>query len=99
MRSELRPILDLAQTLAPNDLAVLLGELRTIEIIAQGRLNTPATAAKSEEWLDVKECAARLRKSKDYVYRNARKWPFARRIGRSMLFSSSGLDAFLRRAR
>jgi hypothetical protein len=98
MRSELHPILDLAQSLPPDELAVLLGELRTIELIAHGRLTSPAVA-REDSLLDIKECARRMHTSKDWLYRNSGKLNFTRRVGRKLLFSSSGLDAYLKRAR
>ncbi len=41
--------------------------------------------------LDVSEAARLLGMSKQWVYRNARRLPFARRIGRRLVFSRPGL--------
>lgn len=100
MRAELHCILDLAQTLPPDELCVLLGELETIRLIAHGRLTSPSVAAKAgEEWLSVDQIADRMHKSHDYVYRHAKEWPFARRLGKGWLFSGKGFDVHLKRAR
>ena len=100
MRPELIRVLDLAQTLAPDELAVLLGELETIRIIAHGRLNAPAVETRPDESLTVKQAAKRLGVSSDFVYRNQKRFAkFSRREGRKLLFSSSGLDAYLKRSR
>jgi hypothetical protein len=100
MRAELHCILDQAQTLAHEELCELLGELETIRLIAHGRLASPAVTAKpGEVWLDVAEVAARMHKSRDFIYRHAKDWPFARRLGKGYLFSASGLDSFLKKSR
>lgn len=99
MRPLLHPVMDLAQTASADELAVLLGELRTIELIAHGRMSRPAVAAsRSDEWLTVQECAARMHKSRDWIYRHASAWPFTRRVGKTLLFSSMGLDSFLKKS-
>jgi hypothetical protein len=36
--------------------------------------------------------------SKDFLYRNSSRYPFTRRQGRKLLFSSVGIDEYLRKA-
>ncbi len=100
MRAELQSGLDLARTLPTEDLPRLLGELEEIRAVVQMRIVTPAVAAKSgEEWLDVEQVAARLHKSPDWIYRNAKKWNFVRRAGKTLLFNSAALDSFLKKSK
>jgi predicted DNA-binding transcriptional regulator AlpA len=97
MRSELQPALHLAEKVSLEEVAAFLGELEQIRVTALARLSSPAAASEPDELLDVGATAKRLGVSQDYLYRHQRKFPFARRIGRKLLFSSSGLSKFLAR--
>jgi excisionase family DNA binding protein len=99
MRQELEAALDLARALALEDLPGFLGELEQIRVVAFARMAAPASEARPDELLDVEQAAKRMHVSEDYLYRHSRRLPFARRVGRKLLFSSLGLDAYLRRAR
>jgi excisionase family DNA binding protein len=99
MRQELESALDAAKTLTVSELPELLGDLEQIRAVAMARLMTPTIAARPDELLSVEQTAARLNVSEDYLYRHSTKFKFARRIGRKLLFSSSGLDAYLRKSR
>jgi predicted DNA-binding transcriptional regulator AlpA len=60
-----------------------IGSLKA-EIIAQDRL------------LEAEDAAKLLRVSEDWLYRNAKKLPFARKLGPKMLrFSSLGIQRYL----
>ncbi len=52
-----------------------------------------------DENLSIEEAAHRLGVSKDYLYRHAKRLPFARRIGRRLLFSARGLERWNARLR
>lgn len=97
MRSELRSALHLAETSSPEEIPALLGELEQIRVTALARLSSSVVALQPDELLDVRATAKRLGVSQDYLYRHQGKFPFARRIGRKLLFLSSGLDKFLGR--
>jgi excisionase family DNA binding protein len=99
MRSELQGVLAQARTLEPEELPRLLGELEEVRATALARLSAPAPAAPPDELLDMPEAAARLSLSAEYLYRNSKRLPFTRRVGRRVLFSSAGIDAYLKRAR
>jgi len=99
VRLELKPALDLARTLAPAELPGLLGDLEEIRVTALARITAPAGEARPDELLDVEQVAKRLHVSRHYLYRHHRKFPFARRVGRKLLFSAAGLDLYLKRAR
>jgi hypothetical protein len=95
MRSELQTALRLAESLSIEEVAAFLGELEQIRVTALARLSAPAPAPRPDELLDVGATARRLGVSQDYLYRHQKKFPFARRIGRKLLFSSVGLEKFL----
>jgi excisionase family DNA binding protein len=97
MRDALEAVLNLARSLPREGLPRLLGDLAEISATASARLSSSVVESRPDELLDVEETARRIGISKDYLYRHQRKFPFARRIGRKLLFSSSGLDKFIAR--
>lgn len=99
MRPESKTLLALAKTLPQEELPELCADLEQIRVTAVARLTAPIAASPPDELLDVAEVARRLHVSSDFVYRAAPRWPFTRRQGRKLLFSSTGLDSYLRRAR
>jgi excisionase family DNA binding protein len=99
MRSELEAALELARSLPPDELPRLLGDLEEIRATVAARLITPAKSASTDVNLEVSEAAHRLGVSPDYLYRHSKRFPFTRRIGRKLLFSSSGLDSYLNKIR
>lgn len=60
---------------------------------------TEVQQVSGDRLLTVAEAAARLGVSKDYLYRHAKKLPFARRMGRKLLFSSEGINQYIKRGR
>jgi len=54
-----------------------------------------ASSNGSEALLDVREAAARLNLSVDWLYRHAKKLPFTRRVGRAVRFDPAGLARWL----
>ena len=97
VRKELELALVLARELDAADLPYLIGELETIRCIAVSRLAAPVPAP--DQNLEIGEAARRLGVSRDYLYRHHSKFKFTRREGRKLLFSSAGLDAYLKKAR
>ncbi len=77
-----------------DELPRFLGELEEVRYTALARLSAPARSPSSEpdQLLSIGEAACRLNVSKDYLYRHGKELPFMRRIGRKVLFSSSGID-------
>ena len=59
--------------------------------------NGKATEASPDWLLGAKDVAARLDCSVRYVYANANKFPFTRRVGSLVRFSEHGLEEWLRR--
>jgi excisionase family DNA binding protein len=97
MRDALESVLALAKNLPREELPRLLGDLAEISATANARLTILPVEAVHDELVDIEETARRLGVSKDYLYRHQGKFPFARRIGRKLLFSSLGLEKFLAR--
>ena len=89
-------MLALTRILPREDLAEWLADLEHIRIIGMARLLSPSVETRPDELLDIDEASARLHLSKHYLYRHSKRLPFTRRIGRKLLFSSSGLDSYLK---
>jgi predicted DNA-binding transcriptional regulator AlpA len=98
MRHELELVLMTAKELPIDELPHLLGELEEIRATALARLTAPASvqAQQHDELLDTGEAAHRLGISKDFLYRNHRGFSFTRRVGRRLLFSSLGIERYIR---
>ena len=97
VRSELEPVLTAARELPAPELPRLLGELEEVRATALARLSAPATAQSADELLNVAEASRRLGTSTAYLYRHAAQFPFTRRMGRKLLFSSAGLSQYIKR--
>jgi len=82
-----------------SQLASVLAGLTALQARAVARLGTanepspPATGG--DRLLDVKEAAALLGMSIDWVYRRARRLPFTVRMGRTLRFSETGIQRWL----
>lgn len=98
MRAETERLLALARDLPVEALPSFLGELETVRVTALVRFSFPQIEPR-DQLLEVGEAAARLSVSPAYLYRNSRRLPFTRRVGRKLLFSALGLDAYLRKPR
>ena len=97
MRDELQFALMIARELPAPELPTFLGEIELIRYTAIARLNTLGpTPAESDQLLSIDQACARLGVSKDYLYRHGKDFPFTRRMGRKLLFSSLGIDRHIR---
>ena len=98
LRRELESTLIVARTIDPSELPRLLGDLEEIRATALARLASPQHESEvPDSLLDVDEAAARLKVSPHYLYRNHHHLPFTRRIGRSLRFSSNGIERYIHR--
>lgn len=85
---------------APAELCALVGKLREAELLAEMRLRSSALPTngsgpgEEDHNLSAQEAARRLGVSLPYLYKHAPEYPFARRIGRRVLFSARGLEAW-----
>ena len=95
MRAELQAALAAAKNLPADELPHLLGELEEVRCTALARLSSPAPAKQADELLEIGAAAALLKVSVDYLYRNAKSFPFTRRMGRRLLFSCAGIEKYL----
>ncbi|MGB6473824.1 MAG: helix-turn-helix domain-containing protein [Candidatus Sulfotelmatobacter sp.] len=91
----LEPVLADAKTVPAAELPRLLGDLREIEATALARLSAPAPAQPADELLSVKQAAQKLGCSTDFLYKRG-PFPFARRLGRKLMFSQNGIEKYLR---
>jgi len=98
LRSELKIVLDSLQNMQPERLPELLGELEVIRANALLRLSAPTVIAHDDQ-VSVEEAAQRLGVSTGFLYRNWKRRPFTRRMGRKLLFSSRGIDDYIRKSR
>lgn len=98
MRPELQLILKAAREVPPDELPGLLGEIEEVRYTAIARLSAAPLSASStpDELLSVEAAAKRLNVSEDYLYTHKNEFPFTRRIGRKLLFSSSGIDRYIK---
>lgn len=83
-----------------HELPQLLGDLERLRATAWSRLVTLTTegsrkVGQPDELLGVKQAAATLGLSPDYLYRHWRNFPFVVREGRRLLCSSRGIDAWI----
>jgi predicted DNA-binding transcriptional regulator AlpA len=98
MTPELQAVLNVARNLTPEELPRLLGEIETVRAVAWSRLTLPAATGNQQvrdELLDVDAAASRLGMSASYLYRNHKRFSFSRRVGRSLRFSSEGIDGYI----
>lgn len=98
MRAELQSILSTVSKLTPDDLPTLLGELEQVRASVLLRLTAPPAPAQSpDSLLSVSEAAPHLGMSQDYLYRHSEQFPFTRRMGRTLRFSTLGIDAYIQK--
>ena len=97
MRPELQTVLEIAQSLPTNDLSAFLGDIEQIRVAAFVRLIAPPLRDLPDSLVDVSEASKRLGMSVSYLYRNHESLPFTRRAGRSLRFSTQGMEEHLRR--
>jgi hypothetical protein len=94
--AQLENMLELVRNCHHEALPRLIGTLRELLATAEMRLHTamPAPApCTTDEFLTVKQAAARLGCSKDLLYK--RDFPFVRKLGRKKLFSARGIQEYL----
>ena len=72
--------------------SVLLSRLLAL----RASLSQMERSADGDRLLDVNKAARKLGKSRDYLYRHSRDYPFTVRDGRSLRFSEQGIEKFIR---
>jgi hypothetical protein len=101
MRHDLQLVLRAATELPADEIARFLGELEEIRVTAMARLIGPAPShpQQHDELMATAKAAHRLGVSKDYLYRNHHNFSFTRRVGRRLLFSTLGIEKYIRQQR
>jgi len=80
--------------------ALVVALAARLAALGAGMLQTPAPEDGSPDRnLSVTEAAARLGMSRGWLYRHGGELPFVVRLGRRLLFSERGIEAFLARRR
>jgi predicted DNA-binding transcriptional regulator AlpA len=99
MTMDVEALLSLVRSLAPDELPRFLGDLEMVRAIAWSRLSTPenTTPATSDELIDIEQAASLLGVSCSYLYHNHNKFPFSRRVGRTLRFSSHEIQRYIER--
>lgn len=88
-------------SLSPEAIPAMLGELEQLKAMLWYRLNFAQGNAGyrpnecGERLLDVREAAAMLHTSADYLYRHSSKLPFTVHMGRQLRFSESGVKRYI----
>src|SRR5215468_7791367 len=82
-------------TLTVAELRALIRGIVRAEIKAGIKPQAPA----DDKLLSVAEACDLLGKSRDWLYHNAKTLPFTRRHGRSLMFSSNGLQRYIESAK
>ena len=85
--------------IAQENIASIMAQVAAIQLSLATRLvasNADQPQEVSDNLLTVKEAAARLKCSEDWLYRQATRLPFTVRLGRSLRFSSRGIDTHIR---
>jgi predicted DNA-binding transcriptional regulator AlpA len=100
LRPELETVLDSLAEMPESELPRLLGELEEIRATAMLRMSSPRyQIPEHDERIDIDQAVERLGISRTYLYRHASEFPFTRREGRKLLFSSRSIDEYIRRKR
>jgi predicted DNA-binding transcriptional regulator AlpA len=100
LAAQLRALADRVDTLEP---AQVVGELERLRFTLWQSVTAPSPSNRSpasdspSRALDVEDVMARTGMSKAWLYREARagRLPFARRIGRRLVFDADGLERWL----
>lgn len=101
------PVLSIAELLThperandlPTDIArALLAQVAPLQVALLGRAFAPDGAGGSRDrLLSVKDAAAKLGQSVEWLYKHAGALPFTVRNGRALRFSEVGIEAWIRR--
>lgn len=90
-----------AKTLPTEKLPEFLGALEGVRATAWARLSAPAPAVPAspepDRLIDIRQVAARLGMSTSYLYRHHDRMSCAKKVGRKLLFSSKGVEEFIRK--
>lgn len=81
-----------------EQIPALLTQLSTLQAAMAVRLiSGNQSQPSSDTLLNVDEAAARLGVSADWLYRRTKALPFVVRVGRHVMFSTQGIDRYIKR--
>jgi hypothetical protein len=93
----LENLIEQARVTPSEQLPEFLGTLETARAVAYSRLQAPAPSVRPDDQLLPVGAAARLLcVSKSYLYQHSAALPFTRRIGKKLLFSTQGIQEYLK---
>jgi predicted DNA-binding transcriptional regulator AlpA len=81
-----------------KSIACMMTKLAAMQTALAARLLALASDGDSREdhLLTIDQAAAKLKTSKDWLYRNSSRLPFTLKIGRNIRFSENGLDLWIK---
>lgn len=80
-----------------DNIAPMLSQLAAMQTALAARLlvRTSDKESREDRLLTIDQAATKLMTSKDWLYRNSGRLPFALRIGRSLRFSEQGIERWI----
>ena len=80
-----------------ENIAPMLSQLAAMQTALAARLlvRTSDNESREDRLLTIDQAATRLRTSKDWLYRNSARLPFAIRIGRNLRFRERGMEQWI----
>jgi len=83
----------------PEQIAPMMAQMAAMQLNLAARLVAQGAGPAQDEadvLLTVEEAAARLKCSRDWLYKRAKRLPFTFRVGRNLRFSERGIDDAIR---
>ncbi len=83
----------------PEQIAPMMAQMAAMQLSLAARLVAQGAGPAQDEadvLLTVEEAAARLKCSRDWLYKRAKRLPFTIRVGRNLRFSERGIDDAIR---
>jgi hypothetical protein len=90
------PPLEALDCVPTTDLPAVAMHLAAMTVRVAARLAAPPSDTGPDSLIRVREAAALLGRSEDWLYKNADRLPFTRRDRRSLRFSSAGIRRYMR---
>jgi hypothetical protein len=92
-------LIEQARVTPSEQLPEFLGTLETARAVAYSRLHAPAPSVRPDDQLiGIDAAAGLLSLSKSYLYQHSTALPFTRRIGNKLLFSTQGIQEYLKQS-
>src|SRR5436309_7258869 len=94
---DMLPPVEVVDTLPAEALPAVIAHLAALQARVAARLATgiPTNGGGGDRMVGIEDAAARTGMSKSWLYRHHHALPFAKRIGRKVVFSEAGLTRWL----